>query len=846
MSDTKLCPQCGTRYETQHRFCTLDGATLVSIAPRGDLIGSVIADRYLVTAKLGDGGMGQVYLAEHVRMKRKCAVKVMRPGLMSDPDAISRFNREAENASQVFHTNVAAVYDFGETNDGMIYLAMEYVDGESLAKLVERERAVHPVRAAEIIKQAADALDVAHGLGILHRDLKPENIMITRTRERLDLVKIVDFGIARAMTSDSQRVTRTGSMVGTPEYMSPEQFAGDELDARTDIYSLALVAFNMLTGASAYPSGTSKDNLIVRLTKPPRRLHEVKDLPWPEALQNTFDKALASNPADRYASVLDFSRDMTAAIASMPASQTGEIYLSALSAALAARASATPTRSQAPLTATPSQSGSVATVEDIASAPPTLSRKPSSRMLALAGVAAAVILGFILVQSLKKPQVNAVAGGDTAQSNVLTPPPVTAPESTAAPGPAAAIPTELDVFNRLRTGVVSVSSGDTTGVGFLADASGLVVTASHLLPRNGAPVVTINDTTKIRARVVVNDTLHGVAVLAIARNRCSRCTPLTVAMSDTGLSSNDSAPVIAIGATRPGRPRMLKGNISTFDARVIRTTAKPTVTEGGAPIVTLAGEVVGLSIFPFGRAAEVHFADLQTALAAARKLVAQPGFTAASDSLLPVRPVAPFPVEHATALAATASLDVMKKYRADRDNVQLFVMTPQMMAWREARAQAAVAARRGTTAPATKDKADPIQGWKSWDGCVKERCAVVVLNAVPERTPFLFHKLDVVDFNSSVGNLTLLRDGVAVEPIEIAIIPAVLNPPDYLARKKPVSSQGIAMYRAREFAPRTTGGISKFEVLIVDPSRGKQFRIALEPALIQTIINDFAPYGLTR
>ena len=135
--------------------------------------------------------MGEVYLAEHVRMKRKCAVKVMRPGLMSDPDAISRFIREAENASQVNHPNVAAVYDFGETSDGLIYLAMEYVEGESLAKILDREKAIHPIRASEIIRQAAEALDVAHSLGILHRDLKPENIMITRTREHLDAVKIV-------------------------------------------------------------------------------------------------------------------------------------------------------------------------------------------------------------------------------------------------------------------------------------------------------------------------------------------------------------------------------------------------------------------------------------------------------------------------------------------------------------------------------------------------------------------------------------------------------------------------------------------------------------------------------
>ena len=158
MSAGKICPQCGTRYEGEQRFCSLDGATLVAENPADSLTGSVLADRYLVREKLGEGWMGEVYRAEHVRMKRKVAVKVMRKWLTSDPQAIGRFHREAENASQISHPNVAAVYDFGETSQGLVYLAMEYVAGEPLTRILEREQALNHVRAWDIVSQIAEAL----------------------------------------------------------------------------------------------------------------------------------------------------------------------------------------------------------------------------------------------------------------------------------------------------------------------------------------------------------------------------------------------------------------------------------------------------------------------------------------------------------------------------------------------------------------------------------------------------------------------------------------------------------------------------------------------------------------
>ena len=327
----KLCPQCGTRYEGDNRFCTLDGATLVLENPTDSLTGALLADRYLVDRKLGEGGMGEVYLAEHIRMKRKVAVKVMRAWLTKDPAAISRFHREAENASQITHPNVAGVYDFGETTEGLVYLAMEFVEGEPLTAVIDREKILNHIRASDIVSQTADALAAAHSLGILHRDLKPDNVMIGRTRAKTDLVKLLDFGIARVMGRETQHFTSTGLIVGTPEWMSPEQIAGDKLDARSDIYTLGLIAFRMLTGEGAFSGVTSQEVLLSKMTKAPRRLHEVKgDVEWPDELQVAMDKVLATDAASRYDDALMFAADFYAGISRLPMTEAAEDYMNLL------------------------------------------------------------------------------------------------------------------------------------------------------------------------------------------------------------------------------------------------------------------------------------------------------------------------------------------------------------------------------------------------------------------------------------------------------------------------------------------------------------------------------------
>ncbi len=342
MSLVNTCPRCGDQFAKDVAFCPNDGARLSAARSDSDLIGTIIADRYRITEVIGGGGMGQVYKAEHIRMKRQCAIKVLRANLAGDPEATQRFQREAENASQLSHPNVAQIYDFGE-HEGLVYLAMEFIAGESLASMLRRQTAIHPDIAADIISQSAAGLEAAHLRQVLHRDVKPDNIMLAKNPDGTYQVKLVDFGIARAMTSNEQRVTRTGLVIGTPEFMSPEQIAGEELDLRSDLYALALVAFQCLTGKDAFPATSSKQNLIMRLTSRPRTLAEVRDdMAWPEALQTVFDHALAPDPAERYDAIGIFAEELSAAISRMTPSETSALYRKALDQRVVSVASRTP------------------------------------------------------------------------------------------------------------------------------------------------------------------------------------------------------------------------------------------------------------------------------------------------------------------------------------------------------------------------------------------------------------------------------------------------------------------------------------------------------------------------
>ena len=311
----KVCPVCGSEYGDEAAFCSRDRSSLRPVASESSagLVGQLIGERYQVERRLGQGGMGEVYLARHVLMGRQCALKVMNQALSQDPDAVSRFNREATNASRISHPNVCTVYDFGLTPDGLVYLAMEFVDGRALSELLDDGGPLPVHRAAELVTQCAHGLQVAHDLGIVHRDLKPDNIMVTPGKDR-ETVKLVDFGIAKAAeTGSGQRVTRTGFVVGTPEYMAPEQLAGDPLDGRSDQYGLALVLYRAITGVLPFEGSSVQETLVKRLTDPPRPLAVARpDVSFPAGLQGVMDRALARNPEARFPTVTAFAEAVSA------------------------------------------------------------------------------------------------------------------------------------------------------------------------------------------------------------------------------------------------------------------------------------------------------------------------------------------------------------------------------------------------------------------------------------------------------------------------------------------------------------------------------------------------------
>ncbi len=310
----KVCPQCGSEYETGDRFCPKDGTPLRPKTAGDPLVGRVIAERYLVLARLGEGGMGRVYLAEHVKMNRQCAVKVMNPSLLNDAESSTRFAREASNAARILHPNVAAVFDYGES-EKIVYLVMEYVDGESLSTILARDGALDPRRAIEIARQIADGLAAAHELGIVHRDLKPDNVIVARTRGGKEVPKVVDFGIAKAITdSREDALTRSGLVIGTPEYMSPEQLLGDPVDPRADIYSLGCILYQMLTGEAAFAADSREQMIRRRLHEPPPHVQE--KLPQlPRRLDTLIAHMLARSPADRIASAAEVRDALDPALA---------------------------------------------------------------------------------------------------------------------------------------------------------------------------------------------------------------------------------------------------------------------------------------------------------------------------------------------------------------------------------------------------------------------------------------------------------------------------------------------------------------------------------------------------
>lgn len=313
LTGPRSCPECGRQYPAETRFCTQDGQALREQRPASDrLIGQRI-DKFIVDSLIGAGGMGVVYLATQTTLDRKVALKVLRPGSGTDSAAVARFRREARNVAQIQHPAVVTIYDFGVDVEDRLYLAMEYVPGTSLGQILAEEGFLSLDRTATILLKVAAGLAAAHALDIVHRDLKPENILVADKADGTVDVKIIDFGISRAILEAGQTVTAQGGFVGTPAYMSPEQIAGSAVDFRSDVYSLAIVACVLLTGERPFDSDTV--NLRLRELDSPRTLEELMPgTSWPASVQRVLDRALSPIPAHRHDSVTAFVVELVDAL----------------------------------------------------------------------------------------------------------------------------------------------------------------------------------------------------------------------------------------------------------------------------------------------------------------------------------------------------------------------------------------------------------------------------------------------------------------------------------------------------------------------------------------------------
>ena len=275
-----------------------------------NLAGRTIAG-YRLLERVGEGGTAEVYRAEHGD-RGACAFKVLRERLRGDPTVVKRFLREAGYGSRVVHAGVVRTYDFGEA-DGLYYLALEWANGEPLAEFLHREGQLPPAEAIPLVRQLADALAVAHGAGIIHRDLKPENIMYdAKTRT----VKLLDFGIARdAEQPPEERLTRTGFFVGTLQYVAPEALSGELVDGRADIYSLAKITYNMLTGKNPHDGRSPRELFQQLLSGKATPLSEARDdLKFSRALEAAVMKGLSRYPGDRQPTVSAFANELEAAL----------------------------------------------------------------------------------------------------------------------------------------------------------------------------------------------------------------------------------------------------------------------------------------------------------------------------------------------------------------------------------------------------------------------------------------------------------------------------------------------------------------------------------------------------
>jgi serine/threonine protein kinase len=308
----KYCPLCGKNYTGEDRVCEIDGATLRISGKRDPYLGNLIKGRYQIVSKLGEGGMGTVYLGEQVSVGRKVAIKFLLGNYASDDAFIGRFRREARLAASLNHRNIVTLYDFDQADDGALFIVMEYLSGRKLSDVIRGDGPLEISRAARLGLQIAEGLEAAHHAGVIHRDIKPDNIMVSGSGASEE-IRLMDFGIARLRdTANASQITRAGAIVGTPSYMAPEQVEGGEVSDKTDIYALGIVLYEMLSGKVPFTAATPGAVLIKQIKEMPLPLRKLRR-ELPSSLERVVMLALEKHPQQRQQSMSELVHQLRTA-----------------------------------------------------------------------------------------------------------------------------------------------------------------------------------------------------------------------------------------------------------------------------------------------------------------------------------------------------------------------------------------------------------------------------------------------------------------------------------------------------------------------------------------------------
>lgn len=313
------CPKCGRRYDGDVEVCSEDGtllqadATVAAAIPADPLVGRTLDEKYRLDARLGEGGMGTVYRATHLLIDRPVAIKVLNERFVTDEAAQERFRREARAAGRLLHSNAVTVTDFGRTQDGLVYIVMELLEGKSLRDVLAREAPLDTARAVSLMLQISAAVAAAHEAGIIHRDLKPGNIFVVQRKHAPPIIKVLDFGIAKLATDaegvELKNITQTGVMIGTPRYMSPEQCDGADLTPASDVYSLGVILYEMLTGTTPFSGPTPLAVALKHSSERPRPPREFVPA-IPQALEDVVLRSLEKKSDDRPRDAGEFRREL--------------------------------------------------------------------------------------------------------------------------------------------------------------------------------------------------------------------------------------------------------------------------------------------------------------------------------------------------------------------------------------------------------------------------------------------------------------------------------------------------------------------------------------------------------